>query len=101
MGANLPQPMEPTLCRLTLPNLTSLILVTQCASRDGILERHVQSKFPDINSSLLRLELLSDFLPTFSVLQNAFTNRIEISCFASGFFLNPPVEGTVNNMEQN
>ena len=35
------------------------------ATRDGILERHFYSRFLGINSSLLRLEFLSSFLPSF------------------------------------
>ncbi len=34
-------------------------------ARDGILERHFPSRFMGINSSLLRLEFLSGFLPAF------------------------------------
>ncbi len=34
-------------------------------NRDGILEQHFQSKFLGINWSLLRLEFLSGFLPSF------------------------------------
>jgi hypothetical protein len=46
---------------------------------DGILERHFQSRFLGINSSIIRLEVLSDFLPSFF----CFTTRY--SCFADFF----------------
>jgi hypothetical protein len=55
-----------------------------------------------INLSLLRLKVLSGFYLHFSVLFlfygffcRTFKTREEY-----GFFLNPPVEGTVNSMEQ-
>jgi hypothetical protein len=35
--------------------------------RDGFLERHFCSMFLGINSSLLRLEFLSGFLPSFAI----------------------------------
>jgi hypothetical protein len=42
--------------------------------------------FLDINSSLLRLEFLFGFLPSFSVLQNAFQKQARIFLFR-GFFV--------------
>ncbi len=41
-----------------------------------------QHWFLGINSSLLRLEFLSGFYSQFSVLQNAFMNRLKFSCVA-------------------
>jgi hypothetical protein len=70
------------------------------------------SKCLGINSSFLRLEFLSGFLPHFSVLQNAIREKIRVFLFhrffvrifktreENGFFLNPPVEGTLNSKEQ-
>jgi hypothetical protein len=37
----------------------------RCLPRDGILERHFQSRFLGINSSLLRIECFSGFLSSF------------------------------------
>jgi hypothetical protein len=37
----------------------------QVPSRDGILERHFQMRFLGVNLSLLKLEFLSGFLPSF------------------------------------
>jgi hypothetical protein len=78
-------------------------------SGDGILELHFLSRFLGINSSLLRLEFSTLIFPFYKML---FMNRLEFSCFADffvcifktrveyGFLKNPPVEGTVNSIEQ-
>jgi hypothetical protein len=58
-------------------------------SRDGILEWQVYSRFLGINSSLLRLEFMSDRLPSFfTFYKTLFMNRLEesrFSCFADFF----------------
>jgi hypothetical protein len=78
-------------------------------SRDGILERRLYSRFLGINSILLRLEFLSGFPSSFSVLKMLFTIKLKFSCFADffvwifktreeyGFLQNPQVEGTLNS----
>jgi hypothetical protein len=43
----------------------------RCLPRDGILERHFQTRFLGIYSSLLRIEFFLVFYPHFSVPQNA------------------------------
>ncbi len=53
-------------------------------SRDGILERHFLSRFLGMNSSHLRVEFLSGFLPLiFPFYKMLFMNRLELSCFLS------------------
>jgi hypothetical protein len=52
---------------------------------DGISERHFLSRFLDINSSLLSLEFLSGFLPSFSFYKMLFMNRLDFSSFADLF----------------
>ncbi len=54
----------PLSCCLLL-SFSCLILSVFCLYRDRILERHFQSRFLAINSSLLRFEFLSGFLPAF------------------------------------
>ncbi len=64
--------------------------------RDGILERHFQSRFLGINSCILSFYLV--FYPNFLV------SRIFVRFFKTreknGVFLNPPIDGIVNSMEQ-
>ncbi len=59
-----------------------------CQCRDGILERHFYKRFLGINSSLVRLEFLSGFLPSFfhSTKCTLFMSRLEFSCFANFFY---------------
>ncbi len=56
--------------------------------RDGILERHFQSRFLGINSSPMRLQFSTFTFPLYKML---FMNRLEFSCFADflGVFIKP------------
>ncbi len=79
--------------------------------RVGILERHFQSLFLGINSSLLRLEFWSCFLPSFIRFAKCYS-CIDLSFPVLQIFVlrifetreeygyNSSVEGTVNTMEQ-
>jgi hypothetical protein len=60
------------------------------ATRDGILERHFYSRFLGINSSLLRLEFLSSFLPSFFLSTKCYSQIDSVFLFCR--FLKPELK---------
>ncbi len=62
-----------------------LSLVPAVTTRDGILERQLLSRFLGINSSLLRCEFLSGFLPSFFLSTKRCSQR-DSSFLFRGFF---------------
>jgi hypothetical protein len=98
---------SPMITVLPFPGALSYSVTNSFVNRDGILKQHFYLMFLGIKSTRIRLEFLTGFLSSFSVVRNAIHEKTRAFLFRIffrrdfktreeyGFLQNPQVEGAV------